>query len=45
MITWKYVGDPLGPEVLKTDEDGKTWGVPKDLANADYLLYLETLEK
>jgi hypothetical protein len=44
MITWQYVGDPLGPEVLKIDADGKTWGVPKDPANSDYQAYLKSLE-
>ena len=44
MITWQYVGDPFSPEVLKIDQDGKTWGIPKDLANSDYQEYLKYLE-
>ena len=26
--------------VFRTDEDGKTWSIPKDLANSDYQAYL-----
>ena len=42
---WQFVGDPLGPEVLKIEPDGKVWGVPKDEANADYSEYLAWLAK
>ena len=45
MITWQYVGDPLGPEVLKIDKNGQTWGVPKDLNNSDYQAYLKSLDE
>ena len=26
--------------VFRTDEDGKTWSIPKDTANSDYQAYL-----
>jgi hypothetical protein len=34
----------MGPEVLKINENGETWGVPKDPANSDYQAYLASLE-
>ena len=26
--------------IFMTDEDGKTWSIPEDLANSDYQAYL-----
>ena len=30
--------------VFRTDEDGKTWSIPKDPANSDYQVYLNPVE-
>ena len=30
--------------VFRTDEDGKTWSIPKDPANSDYQAYLNPVE-
>jgi hypothetical protein len=30
--------------ILRTDEDGKTWAIPKIAENADYQRYLAWLE-
>lgn len=31
--------------VFRTDEDGKTWAIPKVLENSDYQAYLASLEE
>jgi hypothetical protein len=31
--------------VIRTDKDGKVWGIPQDPANTDYVAYLKWLEE
>jgi hypothetical protein len=45
MITYKIVEMPYGKCLLKTEEDGKVWGIPFDPANTDYQAYLKWLEE
>lgn len=41
-MKYEKVIDALGNEtIIKTDDDGKVWGIPCDLANSDYQAYLD----
>jgi hypothetical protein len=43
--TYEIVVTELGDEIIrKTDLDGKTWTIPKDEGNSDYVEYLESLK-
>ena len=43
--TYEIVLNELGDETIKrTDTDGKTWTIPKDEGNSDYVEYLESLK-
>lgn len=38
--------DKIFPErIIRTDDDGKVWFIPKDESNADYQQYLQDTKK
>ena len=41
MTSYKIVETPHGKSILKTEEDGKVWGIPFDPANTDYQAFLK----
>jgi hypothetical protein len=42
MTTYKLAVDSSGDKfIIKTDENGKHFGIPKDPANTDYQAYLK----
>ena len=44
-MTYEKITSVLGIEtIVKTDKDGKVWGIPTDPANSDYQRYLAWLE-
>jgi hypothetical protein len=41
-MKYEKVIDALGNEtIIKTNDDGKVWGIPCDPANSDYQAYLD----
>ena len=44
-ITYEIYETESGQGLVKIDSNGKTYGIPFDLSNADYQAYLASLEE